>query len=106
MRVSVNELTEKIVTDWKRSVVLDHGGEFLGFLSEIYRDWNGTARYFTIDSETDADDNLYPVDFIESIEGSKIILCEDFQEICGSKFYSLTKVLERDPYLTCDLVAA
>lgn len=100
------EVNEKIVRDWKKSIVMAHDRKFLGFLSEIYSDWNGNAKYFTIDSDSHPDDNLYPIEFISSIEGSNIILCEDFKEIFRSKFYSLTKVLERDPYLTSELMAS
>ncbi len=106
MKTQVSEPSIKVpISEFKKYVVLSHNGEVIGFLTDLYSDWYGNPKYFTLDPETYYDHNLYPLEFIESIEGTMITLCRDFQEIRGSKFYSLKRVLERDPYLTCDHIA-
>lgn len=106
MRGQVLEPSKKLpLIEFKKNIVFNHEGRVIGFLSDLYSDWYGQNKYFTIDSETSPDHNLYPIEFIEKVDGSSISLCKDFEEIRGSKFYSLEKVLERDPYLTCDRIA-
>ncbi len=106
MKTQVSETSKKVpLFEFKKNVVLSHDGETVGFLADMYSDWYGNAKYFTLDSETYSDQNLYPLEFIKNVEGSVITLCRDFQDIRGSKFYSLEKVLDRDPYLTCDRIA-
>ncbi|NRA63106.1 MAG: hypothetical protein HRU19_01415 [Pseudobacteriovorax sp.] len=100
-------LSESLVPfEFRTYVIVNHKGQKLGFLKNFHSDINGKPKYFTIDSTTEPDDNYYPTEFIESIEGSRIQLCRDFDEIRGLKFYSLESLAARDPYLYIEPIAS
>ena len=88
-----------IKSDFRFHGVIDSHDRFIGHVGEILIDENSQPAYFTIVPEGACSKiQACPIEFIKSIESGNVYLLEDFDDIRGEDFYSLSSLMEREAY--------